>query len=72
MLLSPLRTIWQAKYSLLPSMNAAHQWQIFCHNAEQRQSKAKRKESGTIRVLCLLVINYFQPTLFYIRDEIKV
>ena len=50
-------------------MNAAHQWKIFCHNAEQRQSKAKRKESGTIRVLCLLVINYFQPTLFYIRDE---
>ena len=53
-------------------MTAAHQWQIFCHNAEQRQSKAKRKESGTIRVLFLLVINYFQPTLFYIRDEIKV
>lgn len=53
-------------------MTAAHQRQIFCHNAEQRQSKAKRKESGTIRVLFLLVINYFQPTLFYIRDEIKV
>lgn len=53
-------------------MTAAHQWQIFCHNAEQRQSKAKRKESGTIRVLFLLVINYFQPTLFRLITVISV